>query len=285
MLRVLSFNILAPHFAGPSHYPPGMSNILDQDYRRCRTTKFLLKMKETCDVLGFQEVTHDTEGSYDEFTYLEKILGNDFVGMFCPHEPHYWADYGCYVPNGNALFFRRNLFSEPIWYDVDLFTGNHAIMGEVTHLPTSKKFRVLNVHLDSDEHKQRNYELNAGLTALEPFPDTIDIVLGDFNMEASDPYYPIVRQTGFKDIVTELQIKTPTFAFITDEPIDHILYRDPMRPPITLSCRETCVLDGGIWNKYAKYGPFDTFIIPRLRECIDLHGSDHFPLLAVFRLD
>ena len=287
MLSILSFNILAPHFANPSHYPPGMSDALSQEYRRNHTTRFLTQMKELCDIIGFQEVTHgdrDHPCSYDEFTYLIDLLGEEFIGMFQSHEPHYWSDYGRYVPIGNALFFRRSVFSEPSWYDVSLRTGNHAILAEVTHLTSMQKIRILNVHFDSESHTQRNRELTMALSSLPSKCGTIDIILGDFNMEISDSAFGQIKRTAFRDVLSDVNIKDPTFSFMTDEPIDHIVYRDSSCSGIIpIRCR-TRIFGNDLWNKYPKLGIIDIFAGSRLKECLDLYGSDHFPILATFMI-
>lgn len=292
MLSVLSFNILAPNFALPSHYPPGMGAALSQDYRRQATTRFLLQMKEVCDIMAFQEVTHGTpesasynvqgssncQCSYDEFTYLQRVLGDKFVGMFYPHESYYWNDYGGYVPNGNALFFRRAIFSDPVWSDVPLHTGNHAILGQVTHLASMRNFRVLNIHLDSELEDRRKRELSYALRSLDPDPNYIDIITGDFNMETSDSNYSIVRQLGFRGFGNQ----TPTFSFMMDSPIDHIVYRDLCGCALIPILGKSRVLDGGLWNRFPKLGLLDIFAGSRLKACLELYGSDHVPVLAVF---
>lgn len=285
MLSVLSLNILAPNFALPKYYPPGMSNVLDHDYRRQATTRFLLNIKEMYDILAFQEVTHGQQAqscgcTYDEYTHLKELLDDEFFSMFYSHDKHYWNDYGGYVPNGNALFFRRSTFSEPEWSDIPLHTGNHAILGEVTHLPTMRKLRVLNIHLDSEYEANRRRELSNALRNIQPNTEYIDIITGDFNMESSDSCYDLIRQTGFRGF----DHKTPTFSFMMDRPIDHIVYRDLCGCniiPIMSKCK---VLDAGLWDKFPRLDIIDIFAGARLKACIDLYGSDHIPVIAVFIL-
>lgn len=277
MLSVLTFNILAPHFANGSHYPPGIGGSLQQQCRRQGTTRFILQVKESYDILAFQEVSTDGS-SHDELAYLNNILQDEFVGMFYPHESHYWNDYGKYIPNGNALFFRRSIFGSPNWSNVSLLTGNHAVLAEITHIPSMRQFRVLNVHFDSESECRRNYELAAALSTLPPDPNMIDIIVGDFNMESTDKSYNIVRRVGFCTIDSN----TPSFSFMTDGPIDHIIYRDLNRSAFIPTANQSRVLDCGLWSKYPRMPPIDILMTPRLKECLKIYGSDHLPVLAVF---
>lgn len=296
MLSILSFNILAPHFASPSYYPPGMDKPLAQCYRRRATRRFLSQIKQSCDILAFQEVTHGTKSpdplpgcklspvSFDEYSDLIELLDDTFTGMFYPHDPNYWSEYGTYVPNGNALFFRRDVFSDPVWTNISLKTGNHAVLGEVTHLCSGQKFRVLNIHLDSESDKRRHCELMTALSYLSDTRDITDIILGDFNMGASDPYFSVVCQAGFRDVMKDVKVNTPTFSFMSNEPIDHIIYRDRSQSAIIPIIGKSRVLDNGIWDKYPRLGPLDIFAGARVRACLDTYGSDHLSVLAVFQL-
>lgn len=280
MLSVLSFNILAPHYAQATFYPPGIDRFLSLEYRRANTSSFLSRMKNVCDIMGFQEVTHDPS-CYDEFTYLQELLGDEFYGMFVPHDSHYWTEYGPYVVNGNALFFRREVFTEPTWFDVSLETGNHAVLGETTHIPTQRRFRVLVIHLDSEDQNRREYELAVALNTLSRDSKMIDIILGDFNMDSSERAYGTIRQAGYRDSLYDLGIRLPTFSFLTSEPIDHIIYRDLIGAMIPIPGK-TKVLDSGLWKEYPELGIVDLFAAPRLKACLDLYGSDHLPILTTF---
>jgi endonuclease/exonuclease/phosphatase family metal-dependent hydrolase len=280
MLSVLSFNILAPHYAQASFYPPGIDRFLSLESRRANTSSFLLRMKDVCDIMGFQEVVHDPTYC-DEFAYLQDLLGDEFFGMFVPHDCHYWIEYGPYKVNGNALFFRRAVFSEPTWFDISLETGNHAILGEATHLPTRRQIRVLVIHLDSEDQNRREYELAVALDTLQINSKTIDFIIGDFNMEPSARAYDTIRQAGYHDSLHELGINTPTFSFLTSQPIDHIAYRDPTGAIIPIPGK-TKVLDCGLWQEYPGLGIIDLLAAPRLKACLDLYGSDHIPILATF---
>lgn len=281
MLNILTFNILAPNFANPSYYLPGMDVLLSQESRRQGTTRFLHRIMDVCDIIAFQEVTNDPK-SYDEFTYLVDLLGDEFIGAFVSHDLHYWSELDYHVVNGNALFFRRALFSEPVWYDVSLMTGNHAIRADVTHLPTMRNFRILNIHLDSDKKDRRDYELMMALDSLPLDPNTTDLIMGDFNMETSDPSYSVVRRAGFRDCLYDLGINTPTFFSMVAEPIDHIIYRDITGGALYLIPGKS--LDIGLWSKFPKIGPFDMLAGPRLKEYLTLYGSDHTPVLITFQV-
>lgn len=282
MLSILSLNILAPHFAQPRYYPPGMSEALQQPIRREATTCFLHKMRDTCDIIAFQEVIHETttsckiHQSHDEFSYLSNVLGDEFIGAFVAHDKHYWNEYGTYIPNGNALFFRRSTFTEPIFYNVPLYTGNHAICGEVTHLSTKQRFRVLNVHLDSEYSERRNREFITAISSLPYDTNIIDIIVGDFNMPFSQSL-----PGGFIDILEGGTI--PTFSFMSNDAIDHIIYRDSNNKLLICDC--SGVLHADLWTKYPKLEPIDVFAGPRLKACLNLCGSDHFPVYAAFLIN
>jgi len=283
MISILTFNILAPHFADPTYYLPGMSSLLAEGYRRKGTTRFLLQIKDFCDIMAFQEVTHDPI-SYDEFSYLVNVLGTEFSSMFVPHDINYWSEFGHNVVNGNALFFRKSIFSTPIWYDVPLLTGNHAIRGDVTHIGTKRKFRILNIHLDSERDERRNVELTRALNSLCCDASTVDIVLGDFNMEPSDKAFDYIKRAGFEDILQKLRIRTPTFFTMVNQPIDHIIYRD-LTMGVDIIPSKSYALGCEIWTEYPKIGPFDLLAGPRLKAYLDEYGSDHSPIISMLRVN
>lgn len=292
MLTVLTFNVLAPNFAAPKYYPQDFDDYLSKNRRRVSTTLFLTDIKNKCDIIALQEVTSDTFIHDDhvfegEFNYFNGLLCDDFIGMFFPHDKTYWNNYFdktgeySYIKNGNALFLRKSVFTIPIWSDIPLGTGNHSIKADAVHLPTMRNIHVLNVHFENIDENVRITELCAAVDTMSSCHDNNDItiILGDFNTKIS----PIIEKIthDFKDSMIEINNKTPTFSFTYNDPIDHIIYMGNDIVPIHDLSR---VIDNGLYNKYPVLYPTDVLGSLRLRESLELHGSDHFPVITTFAI-
>lgn len=253
MCRILTLNILAENFVLLQYYPGGCDYYLTTKYRLSRLSNFLVTIRNYYDIVVLQEVTHDTiidgltyNGSYN---LIRQIL-RDFDGMFVPHDPSHWlSDSNSYLQNGNATFVRKSL--APVSFcDIDLTTGNHCLLAQF------KGYRILNVHLDSDEPNKRQLELSQVLKYLLP-GNTTDIIAGDFNMT--------LDTTMDFQIVSPLSI--PTFAFGETTAGDMILCRKG-------HCSSSANLGQKLWQQQW----LDSH---RLINCLRLWGTDHTPLTAV----
>lgn len=296
-IRILTFNILAPHYADPKYYPLSSEYYLDTNYRRRYIIEFLRKFKDSYDILSLQEVTDDTPGDNNsiasgEFKYINNELSNEFIGKFFPHDKDYW-DHWCkkgeYFLTGNALFFRKRVFRNPKFTNLSLLTGNHAVKGEAYHIPSGKFVRAVALHLDSDSGDNRIIELTSLMNQMPENNNIIDIVAGDFNTSTTlHPIKIILANNHFKDALLEVNDTKPTFPLtletfvktgaITD-PIDHIIYRSNIIRPDPLL---TKVIDNNLWYNYPIISDKDILGPERVNASLQMHGSDHIPVIATF---
>jgi len=298
MLRLLTFNILSPNFSDPQYYPISCHPYLDQHLRREATTRFIQSMMDICDIFAFQEVTADTI-FYDnpqpyiklgEFNYLNQLLGDKYYGMFFPHDVNYWKEHigddfeYSYIQNGNALFYRKDIFTVPIWHKISSLTGNTSIRGDVIHIASQKLIRCINVHLDSDYSDNRIIELSGTISTFNLTNHCFDIIMGDFNTLMTNPQIKeILVKNNFTDALgTNTNPSYPIINDITDcGAIDNIIYRGACIPILS----QSKVIDNDLWNMYPKFCASDDIRGPeRLKLCLQLYGSDHFPVIATFKL-
>lgn len=300
MLRVLTFNVLAPNFTDPKYYPLESHAYLPKERRRDTIIRFLRSIKDSYDIISLQEVTDDTviidhfgnldtgtnHVSFGEYRHFDNALP-EFTGMFVSHDPSHWSSYFgsttelSYIRNGNALFFRRSLFICHTWKDIPLTTGNHAVMGLVTHRPTMKRLRVINVHLDNESNNTRFIELREVLSTIPHDKNIIDLVMGDFNTDIHH-ISELVYGGKFKDTLSQLGDKHLTYALLAGKegPIDYIIYRGDS---VHVSC-SLGVLGSDLWKTYPVINQLDPLGPKRLNACLESYGSDHIPVDTVFTI-
>jgi endonuclease/exonuclease/phosphatase family metal-dependent hydrolase len=271
MIRILSFNILGYNFVNSEDYPRESYNYLSREYRREKILSFLSCAKDLFDIIGLQEVTYDNDGH--EYNYIHDILCDLFYCNFVPHEDGHWDSN---IRNGNALFFRKSIFSNPVWHNIDLSTGNHCIRCDIIY--NQKLLRVMNIHTDSDSSELRGIELFKALSLLENNYST-DIILGDFNTPTTKPIKYLFDKYSYKDAMKE---NISTFSIIIPEklcmyekvgPIDHVIYRN-------CELVSSYVLSNNMWNIYPLNGQLDILGPQRLNKCLSLYGSDHIPIMV-----
>ena len=272
MLRILSFNILASIYSHQDYYPDGLGDLLDISYRKSKICGYISKGRY--DIIGLQEVTDEI------YQNIKECLGDSYISMFYPHNMEYWKEWipneYSYIPNGNAIFLKRDNFKLVLWEDISLETGNHAVAAYTQHIESGNQIRILNIHLEGDDEDQRVKEYNDLLNTLKEDAKTIDIVLGDFNSGIIDDISKITYENNFIPDNNKIH----TFSIIssdkTKNPIDHIIYRSPNISKFSIH------IDKEIWDLY----PFnnneeDKYMKERCEECLARYGSDHIPLMGL----
>jgi endonuclease/exonuclease/phosphatase family metal-dependent hydrolase len=275
ILTVKTLNVLAPCYARPEWYPKSASSYLKTLSRRKRILSFLQSINET-DIISLQEVTDE------EFEYYLSTLESTHYSCFVPHERRYWSTYftdATWVPNGNALFIRKYTFHHVIFTAISLGgAGNKAILARCIHKTISIDFRIVSLHVDADIGGNRKDELSSLNKILIPTLYTIDIVAGDFNDVISDDLH------DFKDALQNVGSTKPThphnsgFNSTNYQVIDHIIYR------YGLTILYADVLDYGLWSYFPEVRRVGIDINEenRLKTCLELLGTDHFPVIARF---
>lgn len=277
LVRILSFNVLAPCWASPEYYPASTAPRLDRFARRQAILNLLKAQADAVDIFALQETTRE------EFAALAAGLGDKWLGFQADHRPDYWSNWITpglpWEPNGVALFVRRGRFGSPSFADVALSdSGNHAAVFTGL-LADGRVVRCASLHLDSDRAANRKRELGALLQRLSPRPGQPDFLAGDFNFETdSGNLKADLRDAGFRNILEELGVAQNTHPWDTRYYgadnwgiIDHILVRQG-RP----AAGE--VLDFGLFELY----PDDEEA--RINENLDRCGSDHFPVYGTAAL-
>ena len=288
MLKVLSFNILAPRAADPDDHDPVNEPWLNIEHRR---KKILSVLNADYDIIGLQEVTHDTVvhcrgASYSkagEYGHLTSLLEDNYHCGYVDHDVSYCAEWQRYDPsspyyyisNGNALFLKRTTFSEVQFFNLPLGGGNHAIGAQVWY--NGRRLYVVNLHLDSDSDDARSTEFTAALSALQTADNVL--ILGDHNAGTDiDPLHSIRTYYGYADAFGSRAVPTYplTRKLSKRRPVDHILYRGP-----ALRVQSTQTLGAKIWHHYP-YQEDDAVQHFRLNAVLSQFGSDHLPITASF---
>lgn len=277
LIKVLTFNILAPCWAGTKYYPLTAVPYLNRVYRRDKIINFLLS-KSSTDIFTLQEVTQE------EFIYLKESLKNDYVAFQALHSPNYWSNWISkdlpWEPNGNAIFIKKNRFSIIDFKDLTLTDdGNHAAYVEALDLKTHKKIRAVSLHLDSDRAANRKREFQALMNYLPQRNDFIDVISGDFNTNTnSSSLHKEVKKAKFQNLLTSLginKVTCPHFISTFKQPnfgsIDHVLIRNA-------NPQNGNVIDYGLMQIY----PYSEDKEERLSASIKISGSDHFPVEGSF---
>lgn len=270
-LAVLSFNVLAPLWAAPQWYPASLNpSVLDRAWRRGRIAAFLADAGPTHDLVCLQEV------ELQELPAYEQALGPAFVGAFASHDRSYWSSWLVpqlpWVPNGNALFVRRQTVLAPVFTDFSLGdTGNHAVAFTGTLASSGRLLRAASVHLDSDSNVGRRIELDALLALTPPAVGSVDIIAGDINEDTViGSAAGLLRASGLVDVLAALGNREPTHPFrasYNHSPrwaiIDHVL------------ARGVAPHSGDVFD--FSLGAIDDEV-PRIEANFQRCGSDHHPV-------
>jgi len=274
-VQVLTFNVLAPIWAGAVWYPADMDvSLLDREYRRGRTQAFLHDVRDQLDVVCLQEVNQA------ELPYYVAALGPEFEGFMAFNDPAFWSDWLVpgipWEPNGTAVIVRKSQFADRHFEDIPLTNdGNHAAVFEGRHRATGSTVRVQSVHLDSDSNANRVEELRSLMLRYPASPGIVDVVCGDMNEDTvSGSAAGVFKREGYVDVLAAVGNREPTHPWSTSyyssvrwAVIDHVLVRNAV--PVAGDA-----IDFGLWSI--------TDETDRIEANLRLTGSDHFPVTATF---
>jgi endonuclease/exonuclease/phosphatase family metal-dependent hydrolase len=274
LIDVVSFNVLAPIWAGPQWYPDDLDPaVLDADGRREAVVSYLRGVRDDADLVCLQEVQESEFGAYSA------ALGAAFEGAMADNDPNFWADWltdVAWQPNGTAVFVRSTAITldDDGIRDVPLAgTGNHAAVAIGEMSDSGAPVRIASVHLDSDSQVNRLREVDSLFDEMPAETGSTDIVCGDINEGTSiGALQGRFGRAGFVDVLAADGTEEPTHPFrdsYNRSPrwgvIDHVLVRDGH----PVSGR---VVDGGVWTIEDN--------TERIAEALRLFGSDHFPIEA-----
>ena len=281
MLRILSFNILAPIFASPQWYPENINKkYLKEDHRLPKILNFINTQKDKIDIFCFQEVT------CKEFIKIEELLSENFVGDMAYNDKDYWNTSIVkplkYKPHGNAIFVNKNKFTNIKFQIKDLKTGNKCI--GVLCKKSNKYIRTHSVHFDSDNVKNRELEL---ITLLESIKndnilDVIDVIAGDINSDTqSTDIGKIFKKYKFINALKKSK-HTPYTSYTP-----YTLHTHPWDPRDDNPSMNAMIDHIMIHNSKSFKSKIFSFDImkykselKRINKTLRLLGSDHFPIKA-----
>lgn len=290
-IKVLTFNVLAPCWASPQYYPASSLSKLEKTYRRARIISFLNQaVASGVAVIALQEV------QIDEYPYYYNALKTLFEGFMSFHDDQYWTSWITADPpfarNGNALFLRRDLFTNWQFFDKPLTDdGNHCVYATAQDKLLGRNFRIASIHLDSDNSNRRNNELTALFALLPAQSNAVDIVAGDFNAALSSGNLSnLIKQNAFFNALDVANIAEQTHPFTTSYnrntnwgPIDHIAFRNAnIRGRVSASNDGMPAIDNGVvdFNVWKTYPSGATYEAERINKNFDNCGSDHFPVVS-----
>ena len=275
-IRLCTFNILAPCWASPTHYPESTLSLLDINKRRPKILETINNLAKGCDLFALQETQED------EIHYYNKLLcGLGFQGFHTNHDDGYWEKSITpdrkFVSNGVALYWKTSSIKVD---NIHLATlsegGNKCII--LNGKKGNKKIRVACVHLDSDYGGRRKSEAKNLMNLLTPDSGITDIVIGDLNFDADNkPYKKTFGKHKFKDVLKSIGKEEKTHPYVDGYLgnsqyviIDHILVRNGTPT------------DGKVNN-------FNVWIDGKTTEervnlLFERNGSDHFPVHGIIKL-
>ncbi len=272
-IDVISFNVLAPCWASPTHYTPAVAPYLDRVSRRQHIIDFLNSVADKADIIALQETTQV------EFNYFKQALAAKFFAFQVYHDSQYWSSWITpdvpWEPNGVAIFIKKSSFTNVSFRDLALTQdGNHAAYFEGIQQRTGMTVRAASVHLDNDSAANRPRELKSLMGVMKLDTTSRDIIAGDFNYDTqSGALKNILLKNRFSDALFALHHDEPTHPFDVDggrnsEILDHVVIRNL----IPLAGH---VFNFNLWKRY----PHDEN--SRVIENLKISGSDHFPITAV----
>ena len=197
-----------------------------------------------------------------------------------PNGQELWANWATpelpWEPNGTAVAWRRDAFTDAVAGRLPLGGGNVATTAELTHT-SGARVRVVSVHLDVDHPELRRTQLATVLATLPAADGTFDLVAGDCNEDtAGTDLGAIVADAGFVDVLDELEVVAPTHPYARPGDdwtalarLDHVLVRGAV--PMAGQ-----VVDAGTW----------AVEIPgiRMAELLRRTGSDHDAVVATVEI-
>ncbi len=274
-LSVVTWNVLAAPWAAPEHYPVEMDRaLLDRVARAGRVASVLARLD--ADVICLQETTPP------DLARTLAELGDGYDCSAAPNGGALWSNWSTsavpWEPNGTAVVWRRNAFTDVVTGDVVLSSdGNVATTMRARHVGSGAPVRIMSVHLDADSPELRRAQLPVALAAFaavgQSDPGVIDIVAGDCNEDTVGTDLGVaVEDHDFCDALSERANSDPTHPYARPgddyAPIarlDHVLIRGA-------APQAGRVVDSGVWD----------IVVPsaRLGEHLLRTGSDHLPVIV-----
>ena len=277
VIKLATFNVLAPCWADTKYYPVNSLQYLDKDYRKKTIIDLLLNLTKTNDLIALQETQED------EFLYIKSVLAVvNFEGFNINHRDDYWCLYITenppFVSNGVALFWNKKTINMLKIYGQNLTNdGNRCIMAFFENIKNTKLFRLMCVHLDSDTVGRNEFETKEIINIFNEFniiKNTTDIIIGDLNFNTEcPPYNKIFSDNNFKNVLKTVNKYEITYPYdilhmgnCIYNIIDHILIRNGI------------VVDGkvitfNVWDDAETDDDLINLLLQRT-------GSDHFVVIG-----
>mmetsp|Transcript_87024 Transcript_87024/g.241348 ORF Transcript_87024/g.241348 Transcript_87024/m.241348 type:complete len:309 (-) Transcript_87024:86-1012(-) len=270
-MRVLSFNILAPCWVGETYR--GIEDaLLEAGSRRVKVCQVIARSR--ADVVCLQEV------QADQVSLLRECLGDEFdVSELAENRPT-----SAPIPNGVLMLTRRrrvlvHQLQPSVWNS----EGSAAYLLEGTFLPSGRRFVAVNSHVAWGEPgEDQMTKTRSHLEATYCWPEAdVDVVwCGDFNATPETPAVKKLKAVGFSD---SLDFRADIHTFhapelnlawdLQSKRVDYVFSSGRLQvsesstlctPPTGFSAMEQA---------------------DRCRWCLKEFGSDHTPVIAVFRCD
>ena len=273
IIKLCTFNILAPSWASFTHYPESAFSLLDINKRRPKILETIINLAKDCDIVALQETQED------EIHYYNKLMNEiGFEGVHVNHDDSYWeksiTSDRPFVSNGVAMYWRTSTIKiDKIHLPILSEGGNKCI---VLHAKKGgKKIRIACVHLDSDYGGRRKSEAKNLMNILTHNSEITDIVIGDLNFDADNkPYKKTFGKHKFKNVLKVVGKEEKTHPYINGYLgnsryviIDHILVRNGT--PLDGKVVNFNVWDDGKTTE------------ERVNLLLERSGSDHFPVIGI----
>lgn len=268
LLRLATWNILAPQYTRADKYPWCAPSHLEWDYRQSLIVPQLLEWD--ADVVCLQEV------QVDLWPGLLGALGDVYEGVIQN------------VTNGHNVASALLLKRQCPWNIERVESRSRALLTVLRDDKTTKeRLVVASIHLEAgiknDNDLQRYHQIKSLFKRIEhhceldsiPLQDAAIVLAGDFNMLRSDLMHYCLSK-GQLYHPEELKNKPP---------IPIVSLQDALKtePSVQMTFAKGYVLDY-IWTtkeiqiaEALQLSPFATKCIPRLWPCED-HPSDHLPI-------
>ena len=228
-------------------------------YKKHRIRKHIQVIQDMSpDIVCFQEITPSIIS-----TLKQHLLDYDASRCFAQIE---WKSSKCkknicatkHPINGNAIFVRKGTFASMACEKVYLDKWNQAalITGK---LKNGELIKIVSLHLEWNDPKTASKQFRSlfDCHAIKK-TDKHVIIAGDFNMGGHNAKeYPIISALAKHKFVDILNgVRTHPFTDDRYPSISHILLRNAR------------VLEKGVGHANS------------IKECLELFGSDHFPIYA-----
>ena len=297
VIKMLSFNI--GFLYGRGSEGPGYEH-RNADYYEKALQKIAREIKEwDVDIVCLQEIDFESSRSHDinQAEFIAKKAGFPYVAQASSWRSNYipfpyWPlknNFGR-MKSGGAILSKFPLtdheavlldkpMSQPWWYNLFYL---HRYFQKVTVTVGEKKFKVINLHLEAFDKKDRERQIEK--LVLKILTDKIDLVAGDFNMLPSsatktskfynednydnDSSYQIMMKSGLSEVIPDDIYAKDESLFFTypawkpDRRLDYIWYRPdikmmkaevlPSASSDHLPLRASFQIDGPRFNPYSQ---------------------------------